>query len=257
MASRSRELLNGSPRGRGFVSFVQLIEERVQDWGKYPFSIRAVAGLREALRLHVGATFLVGENGSGKSTLIEGIAVAAGFNAEGGTKNFRFSTRASESVLHRCIRLARTERRPRTGFFLRAESFFNVATAIEDLDREPGGPKLIDSYGGKSLHEQSHGESFMALVKHRFGPEGLYILDEPEAALSIRRQIELLRELHAHVTEKGSQIIVATHSPVLMALPGALIYRLGEDGITELAYEETDAFRLAREFLLDPAKALG
>jgi predicted ATPase len=154
--------------------------------------------------------------------------------------------------------VARAERRPRTGFFLRAESFFNVATNIEDLDREPAlAPPVIDSYGGKSLHEQSHGESFMALVKHRFGPEGLYILDEPEAALSIRRQIELLRELHAHVTEKGSQIIVATHSPVLMALPGALIYRLGEDGITKVAYEETDAFRLAREFLLDPAKAFG
>lgn len=243
-------------RGNGFLSFVQIVEERVPDFRVYPFSLPAVATLRERLRLHPRATFFVGENGSGKSTLMEAIAVAAGFNAEGGTKNFRFSTRSSESELHRYLRLARTERRPRTGFFLRAESFFNVATAIEELDRDPGGPKLIDSYGGKSLHEQSHGESFMALVKHRFGPEGLYILDEPEAALSIRRQIELLRELHAHVTEKGSQIIVATHSPVLMALPGALIYRLGEDGITEVAYEETDAFRLARDFLLDPARAL-
>lgn len=240
--------------GNGFLSFVQIVEERVPDFRVYPFSLPAVASLRERLPLHPRATFFVGENGSGKSTLVEAIAVAAGFNAEGGTKNFRFSTRSSESELHRYLRLAKTERRPRTGFFLRAETFFNVATAIEALDREPGGPKLIDSYGGKSLHEQSHGESFMALVKHRFGPEGLYILDEPEAALSIRRQIELLRELHAHVTDRRSQIIVATHSPVLMALPGATIYRMGEDGITEVAYEETDAFRLAREFILDPGK---
>jgi len=242
---------------RGFLSFVQIVVERVPDFQAFPFCLPAVATLRERLRLDPRVTFFVGENGSGKSTLVEAIAVAAGFNAEGGTRNFRFSTRPSESELHRCLRLAKTDRRPRTGFFLRAESFFNVATAIEELDREPGGPKLIDSYGGRPLHEQSHGESFMALVKHRFGPDGLYILDEPEAALSIRRQIELLRELHAHVTEKGSQIIVATHSPVLMALPGALIYRLDEVGITEVTYKETDAFRLARDFLLDPVTALG
>lgn len=243
--------------GRTFLSSIQIVAERVSDFSRYPFSIPAIGSLRKRLQLHPRATIFVGENGSGKSTLIEAIAVAAGFNAEGGTKNFRFSTRSSESELHGCLRLARTERRPRTGFFLRAESFFNVATAIEDLDREPGGgAKVIESYGGRSLHEQSHGESFMALVKNRFGPGGLYILDEPEAALSVRRQIELLRELNAHVTEKGSQIIVATHSPVLMALPGALIYRLGEDGIAEIAYHDTEAFQLTVDFLVDPAKSL-
>jgi predicted ATPase len=240
-----------------FISSVQLLAEKVPTFDSYPFSIPAIAALKKRLRLQSPATYFVGENGTGKSTLIEALAVAAGFNAEGGSSNFQFSTRSSESGLYRCLRIARTERRPRTGFFLRAESFFNVATNIEDLDRVPAPlPPVIDSYGGKSLHEQSHGESFMSLVQHRFGPGGLYILDEPEAALSVRRQIQLLRELYAHVTEKGSQIIVATHSPVLMALPGALIYRLGEDGITEVAYEDTDAFRLAREFLLDPAKAL-
>lgn len=244
-------------RFKPFISWVQLLPEKVTSLASYPFRIPAVAALKTRLGLHPHATFFVGENGSGKSTLIEGIAVACGFNPEGGTNNFNFSTRRSESSLHSCLRVAKTERRPRTGFFLRAESLFNLATNIEDLDREPAAaPPVIDSYGGKSLHEQSHGESFMALVTHRFGPEGLYILDEPEAALSIRRQVELLRMLHAHVTEKGSQIIVATHSPVLMALPGALIYRLGDDGISRVAYEETDAFRLTREFLLDPAKAL-
>lgn len=248
--------MTAARRGGGFLSSMQVVVERVADFRMYPFCIPAVAALKDRLRLHAGATFFVGENGSGKSTLMEAIALAAGFNAEGGTKNFRFSTRSSESELYRCLRLARTEQRPRNGFFLRAESFFNVATAIEELDREPGGPKVIDSYGGKSLHEQSHGESFMALVQHRFGPGGLYILDEPEASLSICRQMELLRELHAHVTDRGSQIIVATHSPVLMALPGALIYRLDDSGISEVSYEQTDAFRLLRDFILDPVKAI-
>jgi predicted ATPase len=239
-------------RNTPFVAWVELMREAVPEEGNYPFSIPAIAALKQRLRLHHGATIFVGENGSGKSTLIEGIAVAAGFNAEGGSQNFSFSTRASHSELHRRLRLARTARRPRTGFFLRAESVFNVATNIEELDREGGGPRVIDSYGGKSLHEQSHGESFMAIVKHRFGPEGLYILDEPESALSVRRQIELLGVLHEHVTKKGSQVLAATHSPVLMALPGALLYRLGPDGITEIRYEETDAFRLMRDFLADP-----
>jgi len=241
-----------------FISSLQVLAERVPSFDSYPFNIPAIAALKERLSLHPRATYFVGENGTGKSTLIEALAVAAGFNAEGGSANFQFATRSSESELHRCVRLVRTSRRPQTGFFLRAESFFNLATNIEEMDRILAlAPPVIDSYGGRSLHEQSHGESFMALVEHRFGPSGLYILDEPEAALSIKRQIELLRKLHTHVTEKGSQIIVATHSPVLMALPGALIYRLGKDGITEVAYEETDAFRLARDFLLDPAKALG
>jgi predicted ATPase len=241
----------------GFISSVQVVRARVRSLESYPFTIPAVRALLERrIPLDPRATFLVGENGSGKSTLVDALAVASGFNGEGGTVNFRFANRSSDSELHRSLRIARTERRPRTGFFFRAESFFNVATNIEALDREPAlAPPIIDSYGGRSLHEQSHGESFMALVKHRFGPEGLYILDEPEASLSIRMQIELLRELHAHVTEKGSQVIVATHSPVLMALPGALIYRLADDGIAEVAYEESDAFRLAREFLRDPAKA--
>src|SRR4051794_38248643 len=130
-----------------FLSWVQLLAQKVPSFGSYPFSIPAVAALKERLGLHAGATFFVGENGSGKSTLIEGIAVACGFNPEGGTTNFSFSTRRSESDLHRCLRVARTERRPRTGFFLRAESFFNVASNIEDLDREPApAPPIIDSY---------------------------------------------------------------------------------------------------------------
>ena len=195
-------------------------------------------------------TFLVGENGSGKSTLIEAIAIQAGFNPEGGTRNFRVSTRSSESDLHRCLRLARGPRRERTGYFLRAESFFNVATEIELLDREGGGPPLIDSYGGRSLHEQSHGESFLALIKNRFGPDGLYILDEPEAALSPSRQLTLLARIHELAHRGRSQFIIATHSPIVLAYPGATIYQLSDSGIAQVQYEETEHFFLTREFLL-------
>src|SRR5687768_4530105 len=177
-------------------------------------------------------TYLNGENGSGKSTLLEAIAVSLGFNAEGGTRNFRFGTRASHSVLHQYLRIAKGVMKPRDGFFLRAESFFNLATDIERLDAEPSfGPPLIDSYGGRSLHEQSHGESFLALMKNRFGPNGLYILDEPEAALSPSRQLSLLIRMR-ELLEEGSQFIIATHAPIVLAYPGATIYQLDERGIS-------------------------
>jgi predicted ATPase len=234
----------------GFISFIELRAERVPASSAYPFSVPAVSALQNRLALGAGATLFTGENGCGKSTVLEALALAAGFNPEGGSRNFNFSTRPSESILHQSLRLARTERRPRTGFFLRAESFFNVATNVENLDRDQIlGRPIIESYGGKSLHEQSHGESFLALVKHRFGPEGLYILDEPEAALSVRHQIELLRELGEHVTKRRSQLIVATHSPILMALPGAIIYRFGSDGINQVSYRQTEAFCLMQDFI--------
>lgn len=201
------------------------------------------------LELHPKVTFFVGENGTGKSTLLEAIAAAAGFNPEGGTKNFRFSTRPSESTLHEALRLARGIRRPKNGYFLRAESFFNVATEIERLDAEPGGgPPIIWSYGGRSLHEQSHGESFFALFMNRFGPEGLYILDEPEAALSPMRQLAFLRRMHELTEDEGSQFIISTHSPFLMAYPWAKIYGLSEAGIQPIDYEMTEHFQVARTF---------
>ncbi len=201
-------------------------------------------------------TYFIGENGSGKSTILEAIAVACGFNAEGGTINFNFATRRSESPLHRCIRLARGYKRPRTGFFLRAESFFNLATEIEHRDAEPSlGPPLISSYGGKSLHEQSHGESFLALMKHRFGPNGLYILDEPEAALSPSRQLSLLIRMR-ELLEDGSQFLIATHSPIVLAYPGASIYQLDDRGISAVDYEQTEHVCLTRDFLNDRERYL-
>ena len=179
------------------------------------------------------------------------IAVQTGFNPEGGTRNFGFATRRSESELHRCMRLARGARRERTGYFFRAESYFNVATEIERLDKEPGGPPIILSYGGRSLHEQSHGESFLALIKNRFGPDGLYILDEPEAALSPSRQLTLLARIHELAHRGRSQFLIATHSPIVLAYPHATIYQLSESGIGRVAYQETEHFFLTREFLLN------
>jgi predicted ATPase len=190
-------------------------------------------------------TLFAGENGSGKSTLVEAIAVAAGFNAEGGSRSVTVSTRASHSDLHKHLRLVRGTRRPRTGFFLRAESFFNVATYIEEL-RDP--EMMAAVYGGVPLHERSHGESFIALVQHRFGPKGLYILDEPEAALSLRGNLALMRRMHDLVAE-GSQFIVSTHSPILLGFPDAKIYVLSGEGITETAYEKTEVVELTRSFL--------
>ena len=181
-------------------------------------AVRALGDREHPLLFPAGVTFLVGENGTGKSTLLEAVAVACGFNAEGGTRNFDFSTRATHSPLHEYLTVGRTAY-PRDGFFLRAESFYNVATNIDEMDETIPGPRLIDSYGGVSLHKQSHGESFLALVEHRFGGNGLYLLDEPEAALSPTRMMSLLVLLR-NLVKKHSQFIIATHSPILMAYPG-------------------------------------
>lgn len=222
----------------------------------YLTSLPAVNWLKEhRLMLDTPVTFLVGENGSGKSTLLEAIAVSCGFNAEGGTRNFTFSTRATHSELGEYITVAK-RRYPRDGFFLRAESFYNVATNIDEMDEEPSfSPRLIDSYGGVSLHSQSHGESFLALVQNRFGGEGLYLLDEPEAALSPTRQLTLLGEMY-QLVERDSQFIIATHSPILMAYPGARIYELSENGIASVEYRETEHYQLTRRFLENPERML-
>jgi predicted ATPase len=198
---------------------------------------------------------LVGENGSGKSTLLEAIAVACRLNPEGGSRNFNFATRASHSPLDECVRLAKTLAVPGDTYFLRAESFYNVATEIERLDKEPGRPPIIGAYGGISLHEQSHGESFFALFKNRFRDHGLYLMDEPEAALSPKRQLQFLALLHDYV-KRGGQFVIATHSPIIMAYPDARIYQLDDEGLREIAYTDTEHYLVTRGFLSSPQRSL-
>lgn len=238
-----------------YVSRLTLQRDKVPSFDRYPFHLPAIQGL-DAIELHPKMTVFVGENGSGKSTLLEAVAVSLGFNPEGGTRNFNFGTRSSHSCLHQYLRVAKGIRRPRTGFFLRAESFLNVATEIEKLDAEPSfGPPVIDSYGGHSLHEQSHGESFLALLMNRFGAGGLYLLDEPEAALSPQRQLAALSRLHDLVLE-DSQFIMATHSPILMAYPDAWIYQFSRDGVERVAYQDTEHYQITRNFLSNPERML-
>nr|WP_315485813.1 AAA family ATPase [uncultured Undibacterium sp.] len=238
-----------------YVSRITLRRDKVESFDRYPFCLPAIHSL-ESIDLHPKVTYFVGENGSGKSTLLEGVAISLGFNAEGGTKNFRFGTRRSHSELHEFLRIAKGFRRPRDGFFLRAESFFNVATEIENLDAEPApGPPVINSYGGRSLHEQSHGESFLALMTERFGGQGIYILDEPEAALSPKRQLAVLARIHDLVLD-DSQFIIATHSPILMAYPESVIYLCGQEGVKQVAYKDTEHFQVTKDFLANPERML-
>ncbi len=243
------------PNSKPYLLDVQLLRENVESFDEYPFSIPAVRHL-EQIEFHPRVTFLVGENGSGKSTLLEAIAVVLGLNPEGGSKNFNFGTRDSHSVLNKYLRLGRTPRRPRDMFFLRAESLFNVATEIEKLDDDPlAGPPIVDSFGGVSLHDQSHGESFLAVLSQRFYGKGLYLLDEPEAALSPARQLSALKLVY-DLVQDDSQFIICTHSPILMGYPDCWIYSLNDDGIRRTEYKDTEHYAITSEFLARPERML-
>ncbi len=191
-------------------------------------------------------TFFVGENGTGKSTLLESIAVAYGFNPEGGNRNFSFSTKDTHSELHQAITIIKGTSRPKSNFFLRAESFYNVASKVDDYSE--GDDAYYESYGGKSLHHQSHGESFLALMQNRFIAKGLYLLDEPEAALSPQRQLTLLMLLY-DLAGKGSQFLIASHSPILLGVPGASILSFDEGRVSETMYEETQSYKITELFI--------
>lgn len=238
-----------------FVRQISLVKQPQED--SYLCELPVVSALSKApIMFHSPVTFFVGENGTGKSTLIEALAISMGFNPEGGTRNFHFSTEETHSELCDCIRVAKGVKLLRDGFFLRAESFYNVATNIDALDNEASfGPPIIDSYGGTSLHHQSHGESFMALVENRFGGNGLYILDEPEAALSPMKLMRLMCKMNTLVS-RHSQFIIATHSPILMTFPGAETYELSTDGIRSVDYRQTDHYQMTRRFLENPEKML-
>ncbi|KIL53009.1 AAA family ATPase [Jeotgalibacillus campisalis] len=238
-----------------FLKNLYVKKDEVPSFEEFPFSLPAVR-LLDTLEFHPNITYIIGENGMGKSTLLEGLAVALGFNAEGGSLNFNFSSYASHSPLHDYLRVGKGVIRPQDSFFFRAETFYNVATNIEEMDREPmAGGKIIDSFGGVSLHEQSHGESFFAAFLHRFRGEGLYILDEPEAALSPLRQLSMLSRIN-ELVEQGSQLVIATHSPLLMAHPDSCIYQLSSEGLKEQVLEETEHYTIMKQFFEDKGRLL-
>jgi predicted ATPase len=223
-----------------YLQEICLQRDIVPSFDLYPFNIPAVANL-STLKFHADVTFIVGENGAGKSTLIEAIALSLGFGIEGGTKNVQFQTHNNGSQLFKYLKTVKSFKKPSDYYFLRAESFYNVATYMEEVD-------YLVEYGKKSLHTQSHGESFMAALSLKLKGKGLYIFDEPEAALSPSRQLEALAIINKLVTEH-SQFIIATHSPILLAYPNATIYQLDESGIKKVKYEDTEHYMVTKYFL--------
>lgn len=201
----------------------------------------------ETLDFNSNVTFFVGENGSGKSTLLEAMAIASGFNPEGGTKNYSFSTYDSHSELYDAIRVVRGSRKARWGYFLRAESFYNVATMEERYADE--------GHESQKYHEKSHGESFLALVQNQLRSGGLYFFDEPEAALSPQRQLTLLTEIY-NCAADGSQFIIATHSPILLGMPGAEILSFDSGVIHPCEYEDTESYQVTEMFINDRKRLL-
>ena len=209
------------------------------DANSYPLSIPAIRNLEE-ISFRNRITFFVGENGSGKSTLLEGIAYQCGFNTAGGGRNNTYEVESSHSDLGEFIRLSWMPK-VTNGFFLRAETFYNFASYLESV------PESLGYYGGRSLHDQSHGESFLSLFTHRFGGRAIFLLDEPEAALSPARQLSLIKVMKD--LEKDTQFIIATHSPILLAYPGAQILNFDTSPITEVTYEQTLHYQLTKRFL--------
>lgn len=231
-----------------FIRSLSIRQEKLAIYGeRYPFTVPVVRNLDE-LVFDTQVTFLIGENGSGKSTLIEALALACGFKAEGGSKHLQYETAEDMSELHEILHVSRGSRMPADGYFLRAESFYNVATEIERR-------RLESYYGGTSLHRMSHGEAFFTLLIERFLGGGLYILDEPEAALSPTRQMAMLTRMHELVLD-ASQLIIATHSPILMAYPGATIYEIADGELRRVEYEQTEHFTVTRQFFLQRERML-
>jgi predicted ATPase len=233
-----------------YLKQITLNWDKVNDKDQYPFNIPALSRL-DTLDLNQNVVFIVGENGTGKSTLLEAIAYQCGFDIGGGSRNNDLGL-TDKSVLLSSIMTLSWMSKVTKGFFLRAETFFNFAQYLDEMAKEH--PAQYEAYGGKSLNEQSHGEGFIALFTHRFGGKSLYILDEPEAALSPLRQFALLKIIHDLEQDNQAQFIIATHSPILMAYPGALIYQCDEDGFHKTNYEETEHYRLTKAFLDNPER---
>lgn len=239
---------------------ITLLRDKVADWNSYPFCVPVIRQLRE-IELTARVSFFAGENGSGKSTLLEAIAAHYGFGREGGTRNFlNDSTESNRSIdpLVKALRLSFTLRTG-AGFYLRAESLFNVASHIDRLDEEEAfGPPIKSYYGGISLHQRSHGETFLTVMEHKMRRNGLFLLDEPEAALSPQRQLAFMVLMRDVVQQhKDAQFIISTHSPLLLGYPGAQIFSFDEDEVREIAYEETAPHVILRRFVNDRKEFLG
>lgn len=223
-----------------YLREIELKKEKITSYDDYPFNIPSINKIT-SLKFHPNITFFVGENGSGKSTLLEAIAVALGLNAEGGTKQSLFSTKKSHSELNKYIKTIRSFKYPKNWFFLRAESFYNLATFMDQTG-------YFNTYSERSLHAQSHGESFMATLLGKLKGKGLYLMDEPEAALSPTRQLAALQAIH-DLVKNESQFIIATHSPILLAYPNAKIYNFSSSGIEPIEYEDTEHYSVTKNFL--------
>lgn len=231
-----------------FLRSVEILRDKIETPNQYPYNVRSLQGVDE-IELTGAVTFFVGENGSGKSTLLEGMAHNIGFNTAGGSRHQLYESASSEAPLGDVLRLSWMPKITE-GFFLRAESFFNFSTYLDQQARE-NGTHVWKPYGGKSLHEQSHGEAFLSLFLNRFKNRGIYLLDEPEAALSPARQLAFLRVMHELVSERRAQFVIATHSPILLGYPNAQILNFDTSPVSEVRYEETDHYLITKRFVTD------
>jgi predicted ATPase len=233
--------MNRKPTDPPFLKSVTLRRDLVESFEGFPYSIPAIKHLT-TIELHPRVTFFVGENGTGKSTLLEAIAVAEGFNAEGGSRHAMFKTRDTHNDdLPRKLWLGRNKIPRGDSYFLRAESFYNLSSYIDEIG-------MSHAYGDRPLHQQSHGEAFLSLMVERLSGNGLYLMDEPEAALSPQRQLTFLAALH-DLVQQGGQFVIATHSPIIMAYPDAAILHFTADGITPINYHDTEHYKVTRAFL--------
>ncbi|MGC6429672.1 MAG: AAA family ATPase [Jejuia sp.] len=236
-------MLNKKP----YLKEIILNHDLISSYREYPFNIPIIKTLN-SLEFHKDVTFIIGENGTGKSTLIESIALSLGFGIEGGTRNVQIKTHNNASSLFQHLKLIKSFQKPSDYYFLRAESFYNVATYMEETN-------YLKGYGGISLHNLSHGESFMAALTNKLKGKGLYIFDEPEAALSPTRQMSALVAID-QLVKADSQFIIATHSPILLAYPSSMIYQLDSNGIKEVKYEDTEHYIITKRFLNDPQRMI-